>query len=53
LTVLRFNVSGRTETDFWLARDIYWLPVQIRYRDHRGDVYEQRMNSYSFIRELT
>ena len=51
---LHFRVSeGRVETDFWLARDLYWLPVQIRHRDRRGDLYEQRLDSYNFIREKT
>jgi len=48
LTTRHFRVSGRTETDFWLAQEFYWLPVQIRHRDRRGDVYEQRLERYEF-----
>ncbi|MDR1849211.1 MAG: DUF3108 domain-containing protein [Zoogloeaceae bacterium] len=44
-TTRHFRVSGRMEIDLWLAKELYWLPVQIRYRD-RDDVYEQRMERY-------
>jgi len=47
-TTRHFRVSGRTETDFWLAKELYWLPVKIRHRDRRGDVYEERMERYEF-----
>ncbi|MCL2022233.1 MAG: DUF3108 domain-containing protein [Betaproteobacteria bacterium] len=51
--VLHFRVSeGRAETDFWLAKDLYWLPAQIRHRDRRGDVYEQRLERYDFVFEI-
>ncbi|MCL2076186.1 MAG: DUF3108 domain-containing protein [Betaproteobacteria bacterium] len=50
LTTVRFRiVGGRAETEFWLARELYWLPVQIRHIDRRGDFYEQRLDSYDFV----
>ncbi|MDR2636822.1 MAG: DUF3108 domain-containing protein [Zoogloeaceae bacterium] len=43
---LHLQIDGRTTTDFWLARDFHMLPVQIRFRDKKDDVYEERMTRF-------
>jgi hypothetical protein len=43
---IHLRIDGRTTSDFWLARDFHMLPVQIRFRDKKNDVYEERMTRF-------
>jgi hypothetical protein len=34
---------GDNQIEVWLAPDLRWLPVRIRFTDRKGDVYDQRV----------
>jgi hypothetical protein len=34
---------GDNQIEIWLAPNLRWLPVQIRFTDRKGDVYDQRV----------
>lgn len=35
--------AGDNQIEVWLAPNLRWLPVRIRYTDRKGDVYDQRV----------
>lgn len=35
--------QGDNQIEVWLAPNLRWLPVRIRYTDRKGDVYDQRV----------
>lgn len=39
---------GDNQIEVWLAPDLRWLPVRIRYTDRKGDVYDQRVRRIEY-----
>lgn len=41
-------LPGDNQIEVWLAPDLRWLPVRIRYTDRKGDVYDQRVRRIEY-----
>jgi hypothetical protein len=39
---------GDNQIEVWLAPNLRWLPVRIRYTDRKGDVYDQRVRMIEY-----
>ena len=51
LLVKRLQVRaqpGDNQIEVWLAPDLRWLPVRIRFTDRKGDVYDQRVRRIEY-----
>lgn len=51
LLVKRLQVRaqpGDNQIEVWLAPDLRWLPVRIRFTDRKGDVYDQRVRRIDY-----
>lgn len=51
LAVHRIHMRARpgdNQIEFWLAPELHWLPVRIRYTDRRGEVYDQRVRRIEY-----
>jgi hypothetical protein len=51
LLVKRLQVRaqpGDNQIEVWLAPDLRWLPVRIRFTDRKGDIYDQRVRRIDY-----